>query len=167
MNRKIDHDENNVVEGEPKPLPVRLLVERLRLEAALRQQEINIVPFENLVVAPFPGFKTAVVVEEANDGMVAVHIRSILGEVLMVDQARELLASRECQDGSQKVDLLDDAMLTVAWTKEFEGAVDTAAVLEAFMAQVRVAFDTQRVVSEECYFSGESAEIIKQYEGRH
>jgi hypothetical protein len=133
----------------------------------LRQLELNVVTFWNLILMPFPGFKVALIVEEGEGSKMAAHVRTLLGEVLMVDQARELLASRKDGNSALKVEFDDDGSLWVTWSREFDGAVDTKGVLEAFHEQLGVAYETQRVVSEECYFSAESVDLIKQNGGRY
>ncbi len=166
MNRNI-RPKSEAASGQPNTLPTRLLVERLRLEAVFRQQEMNLVIVHNLMMTPFPGFLTGVLIEETDTKNLAVHIRTPLGEVLMADEARELLKTRCPHNGDQNVELSPDNILFVAWTREYQGPVDTGQVMEAFAEHVRVAFETQRVVAEECYLTTETNQIMKNLGGRY
>lgn len=138
-------DQKQTVVGE-------LLVQRLRLEAALMaQQLVTRSCGHSAILLPYPGFVTGVVIAKSGDSGFAVEIRACLGEALLADAAQAAIQAGNPDLASQQFQVTDAGLVSVYCHRQFAGPVDTATALEALEENTQVAFRVQAAIAEDCY----------------
>ena len=137
--------------GTGAPAQTRALLARLGIEGQLRHLGLATSVSGNQILLQAEEYYTLIEVLTQTDHQLTVRMRTVLGEVLLADEAKSYLDSIKAEASPSVVELTDDGVLSVCWTQDFTGEVHPAAVLTALNRMSGFVDSIHTVLMEDCY----------------
>lgn len=129
----------------------RLLVQRLKIEAALRHQDLATWVSANEIMLKCPDHIAIITVSLTRQGTLTAQIRATLGEVMLIGEARAFAAEKNPSIQPSEICVDDDGAVSILWSGDFTNEVDPSTVL-ARLKEISDAVESiQPVLKEEFY----------------
>jgi len=140
---------------EPPLAPaVRLLVQRWRVEAALRHLGFMLRVRGNRIAILFDTQVTVLELALDPDGGLALSIRAFLGEVILVAPARAFAEGRNEEAGPARIEIDEAGAVSVAWQHTFPDEVDGDLVTNGLSEVCDLAESIHATLVEDFYLKG-------------
>jgi hypothetical protein len=139
------------------PMPVgaaadtRMLLARLSIESELLHVGLATQVEGNRILLQRPDSRTVIEVTPEDGQSLTVHIKTFLGEVLLVDEAKSYLETFRANASPIEIELTEEGVLSLSWAKGFRGEVETEVVLAALRQLGEFIDSTLTVLKEDCY----------------
>ena len=133
---------------------VRLLIQRLRVEAALRQLGFVLRVGGNRIEIHFDTHVTVLELALAPEGQIALSIKAVLGEVILVESARAFAEDRNREAGSVRIEIDEAGAVSVAWRHAFQDEVDAGVLMNGISQVCELADSVHPTLVEDYYLKG-------------
>jgi hypothetical protein len=129
----------------------RLLLQRLKIEAALRHQDLATWVSTNEILLKRADHIAIITVSLNKRGNITVQIRAALGEVMLIQEARAFVAEKNPSILPSEIFVDDDGAVSILWSGDFANEVDPSTVLGRLKEISDAVESIQPVLEEEFY----------------
>ena len=129
----------------------RLILQRLKIEAALRHLDFATWVSVNQVMLKSKDHVAIITVSLTKLGEVTAQIRAILGQVMLIEEARAFAANKNPSIQPNEISVDEEGTVSVLWTETFAEDVNPSAVLTALKGIGGTAESIRPVLEEEFY----------------
>lgn len=140
------------VEGAEADHPhTRLLVQRLKIEAALRHHDFATWVSANQIMLKSPDHIAVITVSMAKGGNITVQIQASLGDVMLIQEARAFAAEKNQTIRPSEICVDDEGGVSILWSGDFTHEVDPSTVMARLNDISGAVQSIQPVLEEEFY----------------
>lgn len=129
----------------------RLLLQRLKIEAALRHLDLATRVSANQVMLKSKDHAAIITVSLTTRGEVTAQIRAVLGDVMLIEEAKAFAAERNPSIQPNEICIDDEGTVSVLWSGNFTNDVDPSVVLARLKDISGMVESIQPVLEEEFY----------------
>lgn len=129
----------------------RLLLQRLKIEAAVRHHDLATWVSENQVMLKSQDHVAIITVSLTTLGEVIAQIRAILGQVMLIEEARAFAAQKNPSIQPNEISVDEEGTVSVLWKETFAKDVNPSVVLTALKGIGGTVESIRPVLEEEFY----------------
>lgn len=156
------HEEGMESDGAALPLPPKLLLQRLKIEAFLKRHNVWVQVNGNQLRLRWPNHVAMISVAQTVADATDVQIEAVVGKVLRDEGLAEFVRARNEQINPIQIEVAADGVVRVVWLETFPNDVDPMRVGEALLAVKNAVTSVETVLTEDFFLTNPSGSLVSQ-----